>query len=537
MRTIQLLLVVVGAIAVAAIANRRGMQPSLVVVILAAAVSFVPGLPRFTLPPELILGVVLPPLLYSAALDFSFVSFARNLRPILSLGVALVLVSTFATGLVAWWVVPGLAFAPALVLGAVVAPTDAVAAIAVGKQLSLPKKLMAILTGESLVNDAAALTIFTLTVTAVTGGATAAGGPVGLFAYEVVAGVLVGLAVGGFVIQIRRRLLDSGLETAFGLVVPFAAYLVAEQVHGSGVLAVVAAGFMLGHNETSAGFATRLQGRGVWQSADVLLESFVFAYMGLQTRFVFEDLATAGIDWRDFVLGAAILLLVVILVRPLWVFLTYGNSVLLRRITRRKLPDALPWRYAVVISWSGMRGVVTLAAAAGIPTVIANGQPFPGRALIQALAFVLAIGTLLAQSPTLPMLIRRLRISAPEEQRRQSEAVRKARKIARDATSRALAQAMKHPPEGADPKMMERFASRMRAALAERQRGSDADAVEAAENSTARATMWVVRQELLAAQRKALIRARDERKLDDDVLRRELERLDYEEAAAATSME
>lgn len=532
MRTIQLLLVVVGAIAVAAVANRRGMQPSLVVVILAAAVSFIPGLPRFTLPPELILGVVLPPLLYSAALDFSFVRFARNLRPILSLGVALVLVSTFATGLVAWWVVPGLAFAPALVLGAVVAPTDAVAALAVGKQLNLPKKLMAILTGEGLVNDAAALTIFTLAVTAVAGGTATVGGPVGLFAYEVVAGIVVGLVVGGFVVQIRKRLLDSGLETAFGLVVPFAAYLLAEQLHGSGVLAVVAAGFLLGHHETSAGFATRLQGRGVWQSADVLLESFVFAYMGLQTKFVFDDLVKAGVDWRSFVLAAVVLLLVVILVRPLWVFLTYGNGVLLRRLTRRKLPEGLPWRYAVVISWSGMRGVVTLAAAAGIPMVTSAGKPFPGAAVIQALAFVLAIGTLVLQSPTLPMLIRKLRISAPEEQRRQSEAVRKARKIAREATNRAIAQVVKHPPEGADPGMIQRFADRMRTATADRQRGADAEAVEAMQSPGARETVRVVRQELLAAQRKALIRARDERKLDDDVLRRELERLDYEEAAA-----
>jgi CPA1 family monovalent cation:H+ antiporter len=184
-----------------------------------------------------------------------------------------------------------------------------------------------------------------------------------------------------------------------------------------------------------------------------------------------------------------------------------------------------------------MRGVVTLAAAAGIPMVTASGQPFPGAAVIQALAFVLAIGTLVLQSPTLPPLIRKLRISAPEEQQRQSEAVRKARKIARDATNRALAQVMKHPPEGADPAMMERFAARMRTVMTERQRGADAEAVEAMQSSGARSTIRVVRQEMLAAQRKALIQARDERKLDDDVLRRELERLDYEEAAAAAAMD
>ena len=283
----QLLLVVVGAIAVAAIAHRKGLEPSIVVVMLASLVSFIPGLPRFELQPDLILGVVIPPLLYSAALDFSFASFARNIRPILALGVGMVLVSTFATGLVAWWVVPSLAFTPALVLGAVVAPPDAVAALAVGRRLGLPKRLMAILTGESLVNDASALTVFSLTVAAVTGGHTTFSNPFLLFGYDVVGGCVIGLLLGIVVHWIRLRLRDSGFETALGLAVPFAAYLLAEQIHASGVLAVVMAGFSLGHNNASVGFETRLQDRQVWQSLDTLLETFVFAYMGLRCRFIF----------------------------------------------------------------------------------------------------------------------------------------------------------------------------------------------------------------------------------------------------------
>jgi NhaP-type Na+/H+ or K+/H+ antiporter len=559
---IQLLLVVVGAIAVTALAHRKGLQPSLVVVVLASAVSFVPGLPRFQLPPELILSVVLPPLLYSAALDFSFVTFARNLRPILSLGVGMVVVSTLVTGVVAAWAVPGLALAPALVLGAVVAPPDAVAALAVGRRLGLPKKLMAILTGESLVNDAAALTILALTVAAVTGSHTLFHNPLLLFAYGAVVGIVIGLLLGAIVHWIRLRLRDSGLETALGLLVPFAAYLLAEQVHASGVLAVVAAGFSLGYRDGGASFATRLQGRQVWKSLDVLLESFVFAYMGLQCRFVFADLASFDTTWSRFVLGAVAVLAAVLVIRPVWVFITYGQHIVRARLLRwlahrprvaalveRKavrlraaersrrgfrrgsqrearsaVREGLPWRYVVVISWTGMRGVVTLAAAAGIPAVTANGTPFPGRDLIQALAFVVAVGTLLSQGPTLPPLIRRLRIVAPEEQEREAQAVMKAGEVIRQAAEAAMADL----PEGADPVVVARLRAQIERAVA---RSRTEDAAEA--DASLRDTMVIVRQSILAAQRTALVRARNGGELDDDVVRRELERLDYEEAAFA----
>ncbi|WHT16565.1 sodium:proton antiporter [Crossiella sp. CA-258035] len=520
----QLLLVVVGAIGVTALASRKGLQPALVVVVIAAAVSFIPGLPRFELAPELILTVVLPPLLYSAALDFSFVSLARNLRSILSLGVGMVLVSAAVTGLVAAWAVPGLALVPALLLGAVVAPPDAVAALAVGRKLGLPKRLMAILTGESLVNDAAALTLFTLAVAAATGRDTLFGNPFLLFGYGVLAGVLIGLALALVVHGIRSRLRDSGLETALGLIVPFAAYLLAEQVHASGVLAVVAAGITLGHNDARASFATRLQGRQVWHSLDVLLEAFVFAYMGLQCKFVFAGLAATGISWPAFVLGAAAVLGTVLLVRPVWIFLTYGRGLLRGRMAgslprgrRRRVREQLPWQYMAVISWTGMRGVVTMAAAAGVPATM------PGRDLIQALAFVVAVGTLLIQGPTLPPLIRWLRLEAPEEQRRAELGAAKAREVTRAAAKQALST----PPEGADPEAFGRLRERFTAALAA-SKESDETRMSPAE----RGLLLTVRQRMLAAQRTALVRARKAGELPDDIVRGELERLDLEEAAA-----
>ncbi|MEV4315901.1 sodium:proton antiporter [Actinocrispum sp. NPDC049592] len=508
---------VFGAIVVTALAHRRGLQPALVVVVLASAVSFVPGLPRFELDHRLILSVVLPPLLYSAALNFSFTSFRRNLRPILLLGVTMVLVSTLVTGVVAAWIVPGLTLVSALVLGAVVAPPDAVAALSVGRQLGLPNRLMAILTGESLVNDAAALTIFTLTVAAATGEQTLFGNPVLLFVYGAVVGSLVGLLVGLVVHWVRLRLQESALETAVGLLVPFAAYLLAEEVHASGVLAVVMAGFTLGAKDSAAGFATRLQARQVWMSLDSLLEAFVFAYMGLQCRFVFADLHVSG--W--FAVQALVVLVTVLAVRPVWVYLSYGRSVLIGRMLRRR--RSMPWKHVAVISWSGMRGVVTLAAAAGVPPAV------PGRDVIQALAFIVAVGTLLIQGPTLPWLIRKLAISNEADQLEEAEATHRAREVADTAARQAVVAIYQNPPPDVDPAVLARFKERYVAAINAR-RSAD-DEMEEIDAHAFRDTTKTFRRSVLAAQREALTSAED---LDEEAVRRELERLDYEEAAAAS---
>lgn len=574
---IQLLLVVVGAIGVTALAQRKGLQPALVVVLIAAAVSFVPGMPRFELAPELILSAVAPPLLYSAALDFSFVSFAKGLRPILSLGVGMVVVSTLATGVVAAWAVPGLTLVSGLVLGAVVAPPDAVTALAIGRQLGLPRRLMTILTGESLVNDAAALTIFSVTVAAATGTHTVLSNPVLLFIYAAGLGILVGLAVAGLVQWIRMRLRDSGLETALSLIVPFVAYLVAQQLEASGVLAVVAAGFWLGHHDADASFATRLQGRQFWATAGVLLEAFVFAYMGLQCRFVFDDLAASGLPAGSFALAAAAVFGTVLLIRPLWVFLTYGNQVLQHRTLRRlaELPrfarlasrrSARPRGQSrqghpghsghpepdrdrriapanlVVVSWTGMRGVITLAAAAGIPVLAAGGQVFPGRAAIQALAFVVTIGTILVQGLTLPPLIRVLGISAPEaELRGRAHELRRAREITRAASRQVLVDARADPPPGANPAVIDYVIDRSKAALDARRELDERQSADAEQDATTAPTTWAsveettraLRRDMYAAQRQALVAARNAGELDDEVMRDELEHLDYEEAATA----
>ena len=430
----ELILVVVGAIVVTAIAHRRGLEPALVLVVVGFAASFAPEFEGIELESEVLLSVVLPPLLYSAALDFSFPTFLRNIRPILGLGVGLVVITAVAVAGVASWLVPSLTFGTALILGAVVAPPDAVTAVAVGRRLGLPKKVMAILTGESLVNDAAALSLFSIAVAQVAGSRAFIENPVLLFSYSAVLGPLVGASLGYITLWIRRRLAHPGLETIQGLVVPFAAFISAEHLHASGVLAVVVAGFVVGHGSLEAGYQTRLQERYVWNSVDVMLEAFVFAYIGLQLRFVLEDLRHAHESLVEVALASGVVLLVVLAIRPACVFVMFGRGVLSRKVeTKFSMPApvagargalgvrkraksgrwsalvdrrSLTWQENVVVSWTGMRGVVTLAAASGIPLMTVDGDPFPERATIQAIAFVVSVGTLLLQGLTLPPLIR-----------------------------------------------------------------------------------------------------------------------------------
>ena len=331
-----LLLVVIAAVAVAGFAKRLNLQVPLVLVTVGSVASFIPGVPQVTLSPELILGVVLPPLLYSAALDFSFVSFRKNLRHILRLGVVMVVVTTFVVGWFADWLVPEFTLGAALVLGAVVAPPDAVAAVAVGRKLGLPARMMSILTGESLVNDAAALTLFTLAVASVTGKRIEIDSPVLFFAYEIVGGVLVGLILARIVRFVRARISDSALETVLGLVLPFAAYLAAEEIHASGVLAVVTAGFVLGRVTADVAVTTRIQERQVWPLMDLVLEAFVFAYMGLQLKSVIEQVESDGLPVLHVFAYSVLVLGVVILVRPTWIFANTGGRTALRALLRRR---------------------------------------------------------------------------------------------------------------------------------------------------------------------------------------------------------
>lgn len=557
----ELILVVVGAIVVAAIAHHRGLEPALLIVLVGIGVSFLPGFEAPELDSHILLTVVLPPLLYSAALDFSFPTFMRNIRPILGLGVGLVVVTAFAVALVSSWVVAvPLSFATALVLGAIVAPPDAVTAVAVGRKLGLPKRVMAVLTGESLINDAAALTLFSIAVAQVAGSHTFIENPVLLFGYSAVLGPVVGLVMGYVTLWIRNRLNNPGLETVQGLLVPFAAFITAEHLHASGVLAVVIAGFVVGNGTLSAGYQTRLQERYVWNSVDVLLEAFVFAYIGLHLRFVLADLREAHESMVDVAVASVVVLGVVLIIRPLWVSLMFGRSVLSEQIDRNlsvPIPErggrgalgirkrgkprkwhsavengSLSWQEHAVVSWTGMRGVVTLAAAAGIPLTTASGDPFPERALIQAVAFAVAVGTLLLQGSTLPAMIRRLGVSSPAGGDLYEREHLKAERIAHDAAEHVLSGFAANPPEGLAPATV----AEIRETIA--RHSQDADHMPDPDEHTLRAEVFsAMYREVLVAQRGALIAERDSGNLDDEAVRAMLDRLDLQEAGVTARLD
>jgi NhaP-type Na+/H+ or K+/H+ antiporter len=471
-----LLVLALGAIAVMAFGHRIGLQPGLAILVASAAVSFIPGLPRWELEPELILGVVVPPLLYAAALEFSFFSFMRNLRSIIGLGVGLVVVTGILAGHVMSWVLPGVGVSVALVLGAIVGPPDTVTIASHGRELGLTRRVNALLTGESLVNDAAALTMFSGFVAGVAGTETFIDGPVWLFVYSVVVGVLIGMVLGFAATYVRPRLHEPILETAIGLVLPFAAFFVAEHVHASGVLAVVMAGFAVSMNSvySDGGFEghrqedldderyrkrlerrrrlarrldyrTRLTEGAIWPVVNTLLEAFVFAYTGLQLRFVIEELADSDEPLGRTLLAGAAILLVVIGIRLVYIMVLFRPSArrearrartreLRRQRRRERLLKAgrmtqasqvdqlegppnrpLGWSEAFLLSWAGMRGIVTLGAAGGIPFALDDGTPFPHRSTIQFLAYFVVIGTLVLQGPTLPLFARWLRPDTAEE--------------------------------------------------------------------------------------------------------------------------
>ncbi|MEV4642471.1 sodium:proton antiporter [Actinoplanes sp. NPDC049548] len=443
MNGVQILLIAAAGIAISAFAHRRGLQPGLIVVTLAAAVSFVPGMPRLELESELLLAIVVPPLLYSATRAASFTGFNQNLRAIVNLGVVLVVLTAGALGVLSSWLLPSLGLAAAFVLGSVLAPPDTITTVSHGEELGLPRRVTTILTGESLVNDATALTLFSIAVGAVSGEHTSWSGGVGEFLRTAGIGVAIGAALGTATLWIRRMLRNSTLETALVLLVPFTAFLTAEQVHASGILAVVVAAFAISINTSMdprhqypGAYRTRLQEEAFWPVVDFLLETFVFAYIGLQLKFVVEDLrADEDPGFTRTVIAAAVLLLAAILVRLAGVYLLFGRWQLDELLNRRRreadperarraeerrarrmrgrrrfdtpLGPPTP-RETLVVGWTGMRGILTLAAAAAIPETMANGQPFPGRDAVQAIALAVTLGTLFVQGTTVRWLVRRL---------------------------------------------------------------------------------------------------------------------------------
>jgi CPA1 family monovalent cation:H+ antiporter len=520
-----LLAVLVVSVILAAVARRHDVSAPLALVVAGLLAGLIPGFKQIQLNPELVLYVLLPPLLWSAGLESSYVALRRNIRPIGLLAVGLPLATTFAVGYVAYKTVPELTVAAALTLGAIVAPPDAVSATAVGRRLGLPRQVMTLLGGESLLNDATALTAYKVSLAAAIGTAATWGSGLATFALAAVGGVAMGVALGSVIAFIRWRLDDPVVESALGLVAPFIIYLAAEEIHGSGVLAVVVAALILGQKSTGASYATRLQDTAVWKALQLILESFAFLMIGLQLPMVVSELA--GISASVIAISSVAVLATVIGVRLVWVFtFTYLPRMLFKGIRDRE--PAPPPAQVFVVAWAGMRGVVSLAAAFGVPMTTMSGAPFPGRPQLVFLTFVVVIGTLLLHGLTLPWLIRRLGMRGDEAQ---TDAIAAA--AAQDKAARAAAERLDEMlAEEEVTDVHERAADVLRGWNTRRRNsawerlGRDEEEIGESPVSAFRR----LRLEMLAAERATFIAERDSGQIDDEVLRDMLRGLDLEEA-------
>jgi len=521
----SLLAVLVVSVLLAAVARHYDVSAPLALVVAGLLAGLIPGFKQIELNPELVLYVLLPPLLWSAGLESSYVALRRNIRPIGLLAVGLPLATTFAVGFVAYKIVPELTVAAALTLGAIVAPPDAVSATAVGRRLGLPRRVMTLLGGESLLNDATALTAYKVSLGLAIGVAATWGGGLSTFALAAVGGVAVGVALGALTAFVRWRLDDPLVESALGLVAPFIIYLAAEEIHGSGVLAVVVAALILGQKSTRAGYATRLQDTAVWKALQLILESFAFLMIGLQLPMVIGELR--GITASVIAISSVAVLATVILVRLVWVFVfAYLPRFLFKRV-REGEPAPTPAQ-VFVVAWAGMRGVVSLAAAFGVPMTTLSGEPFPGRPQLVFLTFVVVIGTLLLHGLTLPWLIRRLGVQGDEAR---TDAIAAA--AAQDKAARAAAERLDELlAEEEVTDVHERAADVLRSWNTRRRNsawerlGRDADEI----GESPAAAFRRLRLEMLAAERAAFIAERDNGQIDDEVLRDVLRGLDLEEA-------
>ena len=405
----QLLVFLVLLVAVAAmlvIAPTLRVPYPIVLVIGGLALGFVPGMPELELPPDLVLVAVLPPLLYAGTFFTSLHELKLNMRPIGLLSVGLVIVTTLAVAVVAHSAIDDLAWSSAFVLGAIVSPTDPIAAAVIARRFGVPRRLVTIVEGESLINDATALVAYRFAVVAVVSGSFSIWEAGLEFVYSVVVGVAIGLGVGWLIRQLRRRIDNPPVEITIALLSGYLAFIPAELVHASAVLAAVTVGIYMGaHTSELTTARTRVHGDATWEIVVFLLNALLFVLIGLQLPVILDELS--GEPAGTLLLYGLIVSATVIVVRIVGTFLTaYVPRFVSRRIRERD--PSPPWQHPAFISWAGMRGAVSLAAALALPLTTDAGAPFPGRDLIQYLAFCVIVATLVGQGLTMPLVIRLL---------------------------------------------------------------------------------------------------------------------------------
>jgi Na+/H+ antiporter len=406
LETLQILvgLLVVLAI-IAYVASRLALPPSILLVLAGTGLALIPGLPFLELAPELVLLMILPPIIYSAAVAMSWREFRFNIRPISLLAVGCVVVTTLSVGAASHWLL-GLSWPVGFTLGAIVSPPDAVAPLSIVRRMHLPRRLAVILEGEGLANDATALILYRFAVAAVTVGSFSFGRALGSFAIVVAGEIAWGIAVGWTMLRLRRLVAEVRIEILLSVLTPFAAYWPPEVLGGSGVLATVATGLYISWNGLRLiNSTTRLQGIFFWDFLNYVIEGLVFLVTGLQARTLIEGIR--GYSTFTLAVSAAVVCAVVIATRFAWVFpATYVPRWVSPRLLARD--PSPPWQYPFLLSAAGVRGTVSLAAALALPVTLESGAPFPHRDLILFITFAVILVTLVGQGLALPGIVRRL---------------------------------------------------------------------------------------------------------------------------------
>jgi CPA1 family monovalent cation:H+ antiporter len=519
-------------------ATKTGLPAAALLTLIGILYAFLPG-PNIELDPHLVLTLILPPLLYNAALDSSLVDIRRNLRTVISLSVVLVLLTALLIGFGFSLFVAGATLAAGVAVGAAVAPPDPVAALAIGKRIGLPRNIVTLILGEGLLNDATALTLLSVALAAAANGSFSFTSAVGEFVIMAVGGVIAGIVVAYGVRAARPVMHDPLIANAISLVTPFVAYLLAERVHVSGVLAVVVAGLIVGHDMPRLGSgASRLQVSAVWRLVDFLLEGLVFLMIGQQMPSVIRGLSQY--ETSTIVIAVAISVGVVLLLRPLFLVLTQMLPISLhtrlggtsdegeqRGRTRER---RLNGKEITALSWAGTRGVITLAAIFTVPVTTDSGAPFPDRNLLLFCAFVVVLVTLVGQGITFAPLVRMLGLRANE-----ADKVR-LRNEARSASVQAaldrLDEISHEKHDDVEDVAIEAMRSQLGHRLERYQRRldlldkSDSDEVPVSPQYEAGLR---VRRAVIDAQREELLRWRDADRLSDEGLRVLERELDHEE--------
>ncbi len=513
---VELIALLFAAVLALAAAARRLVLPYPILLVLGGLVlGFVPGLPPVRINPDIVFFVFLPPILWAAAFFTSFRDFKANLRPIGLLAIGLVLATTAVVAVVARAALPGLSWAGAVALGAIVSPPDAVAAAAVLRRLKIPHRVLVILEGESLVNDAAALVLYRTAVVAMVTGVFSLGDAVGGFVLAGVGGVAIGLAVAWIALFALERLHDSLTEIAITLLAPYIAWSLAERAHTSAVLACVAGGLLLRrHFSRVVAPATRLQGRAVWDLLLFALNGVIFILIGLSLRALAGSVPPGELP--SLIVQGLIVSGAAIGTRLLWVPIAAVVSRLLPSVRAR---DPMPpWSNILLIGWTGLRGIVSLAAALALPFVTADGRPLPLRAELILLTFIVIVVTLVVQGLTLAPIIRRLRL--PEDTHLEEEEAH-----ARERAAVAALERLESMPGVAEhhavADLRDDYEERKRI-MAEFRAGAPRS------SSLAEAAFKRARHETLAAERRALIELRDRGNISDEVLLTLEEELDRE---------